>query len=760
MFAFAEPPGEPVKRPFTPKDDVGLAQFQYAGRAVVGGVIKFSPNMGYFAVVTERGRLDVNAPEDTIWVFRTDEVEHYIQHPERGGPPAPLPLAQFATDRNGPPIDHVTWLPDSSGIAFTVLKSSSRTKFNQLFVADITSHSIKPLTAEDQDVTEFDVRSLRNYVYEAKSPVLLSQPKQRIEQPVVQTGKSIFFILFPEAYESTMARLAPFDAGLWAVVDSQRRRVLDANFYKASTVGLNLSLAPDGRSAVATLKVSNAPVGLWARYKAPTGYDKFHLPVDASAYYLIDLKSGEKKLLVNAPYGMNQDWHSYLVRAVWSADGKSLLLPNTFFPLDVTDPREIAERESHPYIAVLRLSNGDLSRVLPLIAGLDKERFVVKSVRFEDDTSVVVNFDRTTLLQDQPPAGIFKQQDGGGWRQGTGTEDPQLTRLSFKVEQREDMNQPPEIVATDPTSKVSRVIWDPNPQLKEIELSPTEVIHWKDDTGHEWEAGLIKPAGYVPGKRYPLVIQTHGFRKNHFYTNGSYTTAFAARALAAQGFAVVQMGWNENNQGTPKEASGEIAGYESLVKKLSNEGLVDPDRVGGIGFSRTVYHVLSDMTLSEHPFAAASVTDGVNFGYYQYMLGVDTGLIEENDRVNDGKPLGAEGLKNWMARAPAFNMDKVRTPLLIVEPYLRAVWADWEPYAALRFLKKPVDLIMLQDGTHVMTNPRHRLVSETLNVDWFRFWLKGEEDTDPAKAEQYKRWREQRKLQEDAKAPGGASRGK
>ena len=51
-------------------------------------------------------------------------------------------------------------------------------------------------------------------------------------------------------------------------------------------------------------------------------------------------------------------------------------------------------------------------------------------------------------------------------------------------------------------------------------------------------------------------------------------------------------------------------------------------------------------------------------------------------------------------------------------------------------------------------NPRLRLASESIHVDWFRFWLKGEEDTDPAKAEQYKRWRELRKLQEenDAKA--------
>ncbi len=53
---------------------------------------------------------------------------------------------------------------------------------------------------------------------------------------------------------------------------------------------------------------------------------------------------------------------------------------------------------------------------------------------------------------------------------------------------------------------------------------------------------------------------------------------------------------------------------------------------------------------------------------------------------------------------------------------------------------------MLQAGTHVMTNPTQRLASETSNVDWFRFWLKGEEDPDPAKAEQYKRWRGLRTL--------------
>jgi hypothetical protein len=64
----------------------------------------------------------------------------------------------------------------------------------------------------------------------------------------------------------------------------------------------------------------------------------------------------------------------------------------------------------------------------------------------------------------------------------------------------------------------------------------------------------------------------------------------------------------------------------------------------------------------------------------------------------------------------------------------------WEPYAGLRYLHKPVELIMLNTGEHVLTNPAVRMASQGGSVDWFRFWLQGHEDSDPAKAEQYLRW--------------------
>src|SRR6266853_6190026 len=114
--AFGEPS---VGRRFTAADDVGLALFEYAGKgAPGGGVIKYSPDGRYFAVVTERGRIDLNAPEDTIWLFRIEDVQRFVQHPEEDNVPIALPMATMTTDKDGPLIEGVRWLSDSSGIAF------------------------------------------------------------------------------------------------------------------------------------------------------------------------------------------------------------------------------------------------------------------------------------------------------------------------------------------------------------------------------------------------------------------------------------------------------------------------------------------------------------------------------------------------------------------------------------------------------------------------------------------------------------------
>ena len=100
-------------------------------------------------------------------------------------------------------------------------------------------------------------------------------------------------------------------------------------------------------------------------------------------------------------------------------------------------------------------------------------------------------------------------------------------------------------------------------------------------------------------------------------------------------------------------------------------------------------------------------------------------------------------------------MDKVTGAVQVVGLTRFSVLNMWGVYSTLAHLRKPADIILINtDGQHVLTNPADRLASQGGTVDWMRFWLQGYEDPDPAKAAQYMRWRELRKLEEenDAKA--------
>src|SRR5262249_22042002 len=139
---------------------------------------------------------------------------------------------------------------------------------------------------------------------------------------------------------------------------------------------------------------------------------------------------------------------------------------------------------------------------------------------------------------------------------------------------------------------------------------------------------------------------------------------------------------------------------------------------------------------------AASVTDGVMEDYFQYMVTVDEGaniIASLYDAMVGARPFGA-GLQQWLKRSPLFNMDKVSAALQVVAEGRFDLPGMWEPYAVMRYLHKPVDLVLLNNNEHVLSNPAARLVSQGGTVDWMRFWLQDYEDPDPAKAEQYQRW--------------------
>jgi dipeptidyl aminopeptidase/acylaminoacyl peptidase len=244
------------------------------------------------------------------------------------------------------------------------------------------------------------------------------------------------------------------------------------------------------------------------------------------------------------------------------------------------------------------------------------------------------------------------------------------------------------------------------------------------------------------GTRYPLVLQTHGFEADKFALTG-IARNFAAQPLAAHGIFVLQIAENNENGHWPTGEWPTVqAAYEAAIDHLAGLGLIDRTKVGIQGWSWTGVTVGYTLTHSSYPFAAGALTSSADFGWWWYLMAGAPRAVE--DESYGVAPFG-EGLETWRKMSATFNLDRVGAPMFMWEEGIEGLW-DW--YTGLRRLGKPVEYWLLPDGVHDVFKVGGRMLTNQLLVDWFCFWLKGEEDPDPAKAEQYARWRELRKVQE------------
>jgi dipeptidyl aminopeptidase/acylaminoacyl peptidase len=732
-----------TNKPFTVADDIGIALFgdQNGGQA---DAVRFSPDGSYFAVHTERGRLDLNRVEDTLRFYRSQDIENLVQLSDNSQRPLPVWTLTLSTDKTGPIFRDWRWLADSSGIAFLQRTSDDN---QRLVIADLQRKAIEPLTSAMETIKEFDIGDRNNYVYTVIDPNKWEKMKSESQaSAIVGTGRYFWDLFFSHEHDPIKYRLAlSGHSALWAVVGGKR---FEVKHDGAPLVDFNgLALSPDGQSLVTMLPVPEAPASWEMLYPPPyaSSKDRIHTGGPAHQFVRVNLQTGATEALTDAPISNDAGWRSY-GSPEWSTDGKKILLPGTFI-------RSKGAISSRPCVAIVDLSS-DARTCVEMLKGhtgpgkndIEDGYHVVFSVHFarSDTRRIAVNYrDRVDLSYRTTE---YQSGADGTWQvfaKLIGIHTLGLHGLDISVKQ--DFDQPPLLVVID--KEISKIIWDPNPQLKEMELAHESVYAWKDKEGKEWKGGLFRPTNFRPGQRYPLVIQTHGFLEALFTPSGSFPSAFAGRELASAGIAVLQV----NDEGfcpmdAPEEGPCAVSGYEAAVQQLVLDGLVDPDKIGILGFSRSCFYVMETLTTGSIHVKAASMEAGVMEDYFQYMIMANPG--NEADAMIGAKPFG-EGLQVWLKRSPGFNLDKITAPLRIVGEGSANTATMWQPYAGLRYLKKPVDLIMLNTDEHVLTNPAVRMVSQGGSVDWFRFWLQGYEDPDPAKTEQYDRWRILRKLQEE-----------
>lgn len=728
--------GEPgAKRFFAPEDEIGLTLFDPLREAP----IQLSPNGEYVAVWSQRGVLDRNVVENTIRFYSTKRVLQYLRSPDVDGEAPTERVLTRAADK-GPVIHEWRWLQDSSGVAF--LEGLPR-GCKRLQVYELDADRTELLSEPADCITAHDVRDRKHFVYSA----VLERPSAgnlSEAQPAVTvgTGRSLFDLLLPndERYRPNPA------TGLWAVIDGRRFPVSRegqpiVRASEGTTGNGELILSPNGEELLTALPVEKVSA-TWERlYPPPIARAPYRLRTgeQGAEFVRIDLKSGAVRSVVGAPTAEAGGWwlngDNTVARASWSADGKSIVLPATYVPSSNGLP-------SAPCVAVVEVSTGQASCVVRFeTAGAPSSSETPQRVlgaSFKSSDTIEVTFGD---LDQRHERVSYRRADRKKWsvvavgKPGGAA----IRRGALALTVRQGLNEPPRLFAS--ARGRTRVIWDPNPQLKDIELGEARILTWTDKGGRSWIGGLYVPERKHGTRGLPLVIQTHGFNSDAFAPSGWYPTAFAARSLQAAGILVLQVR-EDCVMSRPDEADCALAAYASAVDELVKRDLIDPARIGIIGFSRTCYYVMEALTRHAVPIAAASITDGLMLTYFQYMAGeglFGDGIAAGSDAVIGASPFG-RGLEQWMARSPGFRLDQINAPLMVSATGPGSLLTMWEPYAGLRYLKRPVDLLMLNTDEHVLTNPAVRLASQESSVDWFRFWLRNEKDPAAGKEAQYRRW--------------------
>jgi hypothetical protein len=104
---------------------------------------------------------------------------------------------------------------------------------------------------------------------------------------------------------------------------------------------------------------------------------------------------------------------------------------------------------------------------------------------------------------------------------------------------------------------------------------------------------------------------------------------------------------------------------------------------------------------------------------------------------------------SWLRYDPILNADRIATPAMFID---NGAWQQEikgrSTRGAFKYNNKPIEYIYIQKGGHILHRPAERIAAQERGIDWLSYWLKGEVDTSPAKAEEYARWaplREQQK---------------
>lgn len=291
---------------------------------------------------------------------------------------------------------------------------------------------------------------------------------------------------------------------------------------------------------------------------------------------------------------------------------------------------------------------------------------------------------------------------------------------------KDDATNPGEVwmlVGTGTPTRVTRIFENLATQFR---LPRQERIEWKGADGVTVEGLLYYPLDYQAGRRFPLVVQTHGGpQASDKFGFGSWSSY--VQVLAARGYAVLKPNYRGSTgygDAFLRDMVGQyfknahldvMAGVDHLIKI----GLADPDRLVKMGWSAGGHMTNKIITFTDRFKAASSGAGAANWVSMYAQSDVRTyrtpwfgGTPWQKDA-----PIAA-----YWDNSPIKYVSNVKTPtiFLVGERDVRVPPPQSvEMYRALKANGVPTRLYVAPREPHGFQELRHQLFKVNAELEWF-----------------------------------------
>ena len=559
------------------------------------------------------------------------------------------------------------WAPDSRTLAF----ASDREEKRQIYLIDVHGGEARQLTTVEDGVGSFewspDGKSIAFTMMDPKSDAMKDREKAFGDFDVVGQDYRM--------------------SHLWVigVAGAQPKRLTGGAF----TVG-SFEWSPDGTRIAFDHRVNNA--------NANGG------SADIS---IVTVGDGKVTPLVTQA-GPDTD-------PVWSPDGSRLA-----FETAMANP---AFYYTNSVIAIVPAAGGSIQ---PISTAFDEDPSIVKWTR--DGIFFAASHGTWSYLYTINPGTrqIERHAPADAWiGSGFSLSDDART-VAFVAS---DATSFPDVYVAPVATMKGKRLTDLRAQTSGWATAALEVVSWKSRDGATIEGVLHKPAGFQPGKKYPLLVVIHGgptgvSRPTPFSSTSIYPvdiwTSKGALVLepnyrGSSGYGEKFRSLNVRNLGLG-DAWDVISGIDDLIAK----GIADPNRVATMGWSQGGYISAFLATHDSDRFKAVSVGAGISDWTTYY---VNTDITPFTPQYLKATPWDDPEI--YAKTSPITYIKNARVPTLIQHgatdqrvPLPNA----FELYRGLQDRGIPSKLIVYKgfEGVgHGPSKPKSSRVVMQHNLEWF-----------------------------------------